>query len=146
MRGFGSIEVGGYLVGEREEGSGSGAGGSETVLGFRNWKVVGELGEEESFEDFGCGTEEGDGAVGGGQVTGFVGFGDGDDVGMLPYGWYGSAVEGVVEQVGKVLDAPRAQMLQVPNCKAIWAFGRRVSTPLDCFRNKFGGEGVSLGG
>ena len=116
------------------------------MLGFRNWKVVGELGEEKSLKDFSCGTEEGDGAIGRGQVARFVGFGDGDDVGLLPYVWYGSAVEGVVEEMGKLLDPPRAQVLQVPNCKAIWAFGRRIFTPLDCFRNKFGGERVSLGG
>ena len=70
------------------------------MLGIRDWEVVGELGEEESFEDFGCGTEEGNRTVGGGQVTGFVGFGDRGDVGMLPYGWYGSAIEGVVEKAG----------------------------------------------
>ena len=35
--------------------------------------MVGELREENSLEDFGYGTDEGDGTVGRGQVTRFVG-------------------------------------------------------------------------
>ena len=91
------IETGGYLVGEGEEGGGGGTGLSETMLGLREGEVVGELGKEESLEDLNCGTKEGDGTVGGGQVAGLIGFGDGDDVGVLPYGGYGSSIEGVVE-------------------------------------------------
>ena len=50
------VETGSYLVDEREEGGGGGAGRSESVLGFREGEVVGELGEEESLEDLNCGT------------------------------------------------------------------------------------------
>ena len=57
------IEPRGYLVGEWEEGRGGGTGRSETVLGFREGEVVGELGKEESLKDLDCGTEEGDGSV-----------------------------------------------------------------------------------
>ena len=105
------VKPGGYLVGKGEEGGGGGTGLSEAVLGLREGEMVGELGEEEPLEDLYSGTEEGDGTVGGGQVAGFVGFGDGDDVGMLPYSWYGSSIEGVVEEMGQVGEAPWAQML-----------------------------------
>ena len=104
------------MVGKGEEGCGGGTGRSESVLGLREGEVVGELGEEQPLENLDCGTEEGDGTVGGRQVAGFVGLGDGDDVGMLPYGRYGSSIEGVVEELGEVVDAPRAQMLEMPNC------------------------------
>ena len=91
------VKTGGYLVGEGKECGGGGAGPSEAVLGFREGELVGDLGKEESLEDLNCGTKEGDGTVGVGQVSGFIGLGDGDDVGMLPYGGYGSSIEGVVK-------------------------------------------------
>ena len=48
------VETGGYLVDEGEEGGGGGAGRSESVLGFREGEMVGELGEEESLKDLDC--------------------------------------------------------------------------------------------
>ena len=79
-------------------------------------------------------------------MTGFIGFGDGDNVGMLPYSWYGSSFEGWVEELGEVVEPPWAQMFQVPNCEAIWAPGRRVSSPSDGLRHHVGGERACLGG
>ena len=94
--GFGPVETGCNLVGEGEEGGGGGAVPSESMLGVRRLQVVGEAGEEEALQDFDGGAEEGNGTVGGGEATGFVGFGDGNKVGLLPYCRYGSTIEGEV--------------------------------------------------
>ena len=57
------VKSGCYLVGERKEGCGRGAGRSEAVLGFREGEVVGELGKEEPLKNLNCWAEKGDGAV-----------------------------------------------------------------------------------
>ena len=60
------------------------------------------------------------------KFPGFVGFWDGDDVGVLPDGGDAGAIEGMVDEVGEEVEAPWAQMLEVPDCQAIRARHRRV--------------------
>ena len=48
-------------------------------------------------------------------MTGFFGFGDGNYEGMLPNGWDGGSIEGEVEELGKVVKPPVAQMFEMPN-------------------------------
>ena len=59
-----------------------------------------EGGEEEALEDFREGAEEGDGTVGGGEVGGFVGLQDREDVGCLPDGGDMGVGNGEVEGGG----------------------------------------------
>ena len=72
--------------------------------------------EDQPLQDLGGGAEERDGAVRGGEFAGFLGFGDGDDVGVFPDGWNAATIEGMIDEMGEEGEAPRAQMLEVPNC------------------------------
>ena len=58
----GLVEAQGHLVGEGKEGSGGGVVGAEAVLGGGKGEGI-KFREEESFEDFDGGAQEGDGTV-----------------------------------------------------------------------------------
>ena len=82
-----------------------------------------KVGENETLEDFGGGTEERDGTVGCGEVGGFSGFGDGDDGGALPDGRELGVGNREVEEGGEVGESAGTEMLEVEHRDTIWPDG-----------------------
>ena len=70
----------------REESSGSGVTGTESMLGRRRRERRGEKGKDQTLKDFRGGAQEGDGAIRGRDVGGFVRFRDGNDSSTFPDG------------------------------------------------------------
>ena len=110
-RRFGLVEALRDCSSERKEGGSSGVLAPEAMLGGVGGKGGFKLREEEAFEEFGDGTEEGDGKVGEGGVEGFVGFRDGNDVGALPQRRNIGRPHRQVEEVREVTDPQRTELL-----------------------------------
>ena len=122
-RGFGFIEPICYCCGEGEEGGGGGVEGFEAMLGG----VGGERGlegrEKKSLEDLDCRAEEGDWAVGRGEVRGFARFEERDNGGEFPNGGDVGMGDGKVEEGGKEGNAIWTKVLQVKDVEVVRTYG-----------------------
>ena len=81
---FPLVEAFGDVVGEREEGSDTGATRSEAMLMRGAGERLKKLRADEALENFGGRTEERYWAVGGREFQRLARFGDGNDKGVLP--------------------------------------------------------------
>ena len=97
-RRFVLVESGGDFVSERKKSGGAGAIGGKAALVWGARKDEEELRTDEALEDFGSRAEKGDGAVGGREVKGFTGFGDGDNKGLFPDSRDITGVQGEIEK------------------------------------------------
>ena len=70
----------------REESSGSGVAGTESMLGRRRRERRGEKGKDQTLKDFRGGAQEGDGAIRGRREGRFTGLRDGNYKGLFPNG------------------------------------------------------------
>ena len=71
------VESGRDCSGEGKKGGGGAPLGAETMLGRVRGEAREEEGTDKALKDFGSRAKEGDGAIGGAEVKGFIGFRDG---------------------------------------------------------------------